>query len=299
VKDNWDGIAGLLREFRKILGVNIADMAGATGVAPEVYEDYETGDPAVPIGFLYKAAGRLGIDVTARLTGRDPRTHATIVCRAGRDIELVRNHEDGLPPDNNNDDDDNNNNDDDGFDEDDYEDTDEERFRPLRRKGLVVIDPEKRILEWQRSYSTGIDLFDRQHKEFIKLTNQLYAANAQGWKYSQAVFKKTIRWAVKHADYLRNEEKIMDRVNYPERKQHKREHREFVQEVLRQVQNFQAEQKTSAGDFVLFLRDWIQAHVGISDKNLGAYLVRLKREKVLGGIIMRVKRNAKQELIIG
>jgi hemerythrin len=90
----------------------------------------------------------------------------------------------------------------------------------------------------------------------------------------------------------------MERINYPEYKAHKKEHTDFVKEVLSQVQDFQADRKTSANDFVLFLRDWILAHVGVCDKKLGIYIIKLKKEGALSKMTMQVKKDSGQRVII-
>jgi hemerythrin len=106
-----------------------------------------------------------------------------------------------------------------------------------------------------------------------------------------------IRSAVDYVGYhFSTEEKIMERINYPEYRIHKKEHTDFVKEVLSQVQDFQAGRKTGANDFVLFLRDWILAHVGVCDKKLGIYIIKLKREGILSKMTMQVKRDSSQRV---
>jgi hemerythrin len=161
------------------------------------------------------------------------------------------------------------------------------------------MDPKKQIVEWHDSYSVGIRLVDDQHKELINLTNRLHAASVMGWENSKAAFMSAIRAAVDYVGYhFSTEEKIMERINYPEYKVHKKEHTDFVKEVLSQVQDFQAGRKTSANDFVLFLRDWILAHVGVCDKKLGIYLIKLKKEGALSKMTMQVKKDSDQRVII-
>ncbi|MDR1025461.1 MAG: bacteriohemerythrin [Treponema sp.] len=148
----------------------------------------------------------------------------------------------------------------------------------------------KQIVEWHDSYSVGIRLVDEQHKELINLTNRLHEASVQGWDKSKVAFMSAIRGMVDYVGYhFSTEEKIMERVNYPDYKVHKKEHSDFVKEVLRQVQDFQADQKVSANDLVLFLKDWVLAHIAVCDKKMGMYLIKLKREGALHNITMKVK----------
>jgi hemerythrin len=161
------------------------------------------------------------------------------------------------------------------------------------------VNPKKHIVEWHNSYSIGIRLVDEQHKELINLTNRLHEASVLGWDNSKVAFMSAIRAAVDYVGYhFTTEEKIMERVNYPDYKVHKKEHSDFVKEVLRQVQDFQADQKASANDFVLFLKDWVQAHIAVCDKKMGIYLARLKREGALHKITMKVKHHEGKRLTI-
>ncbi|MDR2135410.1 MAG: bacteriohemerythrin [Treponema sp.] len=152
------------------------------------------------------------------------------------------------------------------------------------------MNPKKQIVEWHDSYSVGIRLVDDQHKELINLTNRLHEASVLGWDKSKVAFMSAIRAAVDYVGYhFSTEEKIMKRVNYPDYKNHKKEHADFVKEVLRQVQDFQAGQKVSANDFVVFLKEWVLAHIAVCDKKMGIYLVKLKREGALHSITMKVR----------
>jgi hemerythrin len=152
------------------------------------------------------------------------------------------------------------------------------------------MNPKKQIVEWHDSYSIGIRLVDDQHKELINLTNRLHEASVMGWDKSKVAFMSAIRGMVDYVGYhFSTEEKIMERVNYPEYKVHKKEHSDFVKEVLRQVQDFQAGQKVSANDLVLFLKDWVLAHIAVCDKKMGIYLIKLKRDGALHRITMKVK----------
>ena len=155
------------------------------------------------------------------------------------------------------------------------------------------MNPKKQIVEWHDSYSVGIRLVDDQHKELINLTNRLHEASVMGWDKSKVAFMSAIRGMVDYVGYhFSTEEKIMERVNYPDYKSHKKEHSDFVKEVLRQVQDFQAGQKVSANDLVQFLKDWVLAHIAVCYKKMGLYLIKLKREGALHNITMRVKQEA-------
>ncbi|MDR1636505.1 MAG: bacteriohemerythrin [Treponema sp.] len=298
VAEDTGKIAGIMNVFRKAMEISADDIARDIGVPVEVYEKYERGDPDIPLNILYRISNRLRVDATVTLTGKEPWMKTVIVCEADKGVRMERYPEREEPDDETPDDEASREEKREKPAQKQGKEKAEQESRQIYRKGLTMA-PENQILEWQRAYSTGLHLLDEQHKEFIELTNELHAASRLGWKYSQGVFMRVIRYAVQHFQTnLRNEEKIMERTGYPEYKAHKREHVLFLKEVLSQVRDFQAGQKTDVKDFVLFLRDWILSHVGICDKELGVYLIRLKREGALSRIIMRVRRDSAQRLII-
>ena len=75
------------------------------------------------------------------------------------------------------------------------------------------------------------------------------------------------------------EEKIMERINYPEYSRHKKEHVDFVREVFIKVDDFKAGKILTPLAFVYFLRDWVLQHIAVSDKIMGMYLLALKKKR--------------------
>ncbi|MDR2177102.1 MAG: bacteriohemerythrin [Treponema sp.] len=295
-------ITSIIKEFRELAEISAADTAGELNVPLTEYEKYEAGNSDIPIGVLYRMAGRFGVDVEAVLTNKKSQTKIAIVCPAGGDIEVIRNPPPDLAGDGKTTGSFAGSEKESGHSRGDDKDASGNKQNQAGGSGYSngpLTDPKKRIIEWQRTYSTGISFFDEQHKEFISLINELHTARQMGWKQSQTAFMQVIRYAMRYFQTdLKNEEQIMERVGYPEYKAHKREHAVFLKRILDQAMAFKEGRKTDSKEFVLFLRDWILSHVCIRDRKLGLYLVKLKKEGNLSGIIMRVKMGADQRLII-
>ena len=152
------------------------------------------------------------------------------------------------------------------------------------------------IVAWNNSYSVGINLIDDQHRELIKLTNKLYHSCMLSRDNSRAVFMQTIRGAVDYIGYhFSTEEKVMERVGYPDFLVHRVEHADFVKTVLREVDDFQSGKKYVPQNFVYFLRDWVLTHIAVSDKKMGTYLVNLKKQGSLQNMTLKVKKVTKVE----
>ena len=104
------------------------------------------------------------------------------------------------------------------------------------------------------------------------------------------VFMDVLRGAVSYVGYhFSVEEKIMNRVNYPEFTAHKTKHNEFVKEVLKTVDEISKNVALNPLNFVMFLKDWVLAHIAVMDTALGKYLINLKHYGSLNSITLRVK----------
>jgi hemerythrin len=157
------------------------------------------------------------------------------------------------------------------------------------------------IVRWHNSYSIGIPLIDAQHQELINLTNKLYEGCMSGREASRVVFLKTIRGAVDYIGYhFSTEEKIMERVSYPyaEYIAHKQQHKDFVREVLREVDDFSSGKKFTPNAFVYFLKDWVLTHIAVTDKKLGEFLVDMKRRGGMRGMTIQIKQQANTNRMI-
>jgi len=150
----------------------------------------------------------------------------------------------------------------------------------------------KDIVTWHPSYSIGIKQIDEQHQLLIKLTNELFSSCLQGQEKTNSVFLKTIHKAVNYINYhFSIEEKIMEKVNYPEYAEHKTEHIDFVREVLIKVDDFTSGKRFTPLAFVYYLRDWVLNHIAVCDKKLGSYIMLLHKQGYLQKITLKVKKN--------
>jgi hemerythrin len=140
------------------------------------------------------------------------------------------------------------------------------------------------IVEWDDRYLIGIPFLDDQHKELIRLTNTLYESCLQGDEAARASFKEAIRATVKYVKlHFSAEEQILENIHYPELAAHKKQHEEFVRQVLEEVKNFEEGKKFVPNVFVRFLRDWTLTHIAVSDKQYAEYIMDLKKKGALKG----------------
>lgn len=72
MEPNIKDIANRIRALREDLGISMQEMAEATGRSTQEYALQEAGEEDLSFTFLYKCAGRLGVDVIELLTGESP-----------------------------------------------------------------------------------------------------------------------------------------------------------------------------------------------------------------------------------
>jgi hemerythrin len=258
----------IIPSFRERAGLSIVDASRYLSLPVETYERYENGDTEIPLRLIYRMAAIFGVDVDALLEGGSPRLRMRVVYR---DSKLrVERLEGGKPV------------------------TEKERLENYREQAMAT---RRKILDWHQP--TGMNFFDDPRKQLIDMTNTLYTVNLTGgWTYSRAIFEESLRHALRYFQDMKNEEQIMEKISYPGYRRHKNEHILFLKEIHRQVERYKANQTIDVKTFVLFLKDWVLSHMGVTDRSFIFYLTRLKREGHLAGIIMRMKRTPDNRVVI-
>jgi hemerythrin-like metal-binding protein len=144
------------------------------------------------------------------------------------------------------------------------------------------MDDQNVVVRWQDSYSVGVALIDGQHKELIRMTNELALGCRKGGIAAEAYFMKTIQGAVNYIKtHFYTEEVIMNRLGYPELEAHKKEHEDFVHQVLRNVREFEEKKNLVPLELVKYLQNWVLVHIARSDKKYGDFIDSLRDKGIL------------------
>lgn len=83
-------IAARIKELREISGFSLETLAKEFNVPLETYAKYETGSVDIPVGFLHKISGKLKVDMTALLTGEEPKLQNYSLVRKGKGASMDR-----------------------------------------------------------------------------------------------------------------------------------------------------------------------------------------------------------------
>jgi hemerythrin-like metal-binding domain len=135
------------------------------------------------------------------------------------------------------------------------------------------------FISWDSSYEVGIEMVDKQHKHLVNLTNQLYNACLGEKGELEEKFKEVMKELVEYVMiHFKDEEKIMEEINYPSIKEHKQKHEKFVKEILESVNAYRNGKQFVPNAFVRFLRDWLFNHILLTDKEMARYYLSLKEK---------------------
>lgn len=86
-------IARRIQELRDIEGVSHETLARELEIQPELYLKYESGETDIPVSVLLKIAQRFDVELTALITGEEPKLKVFSVVRKGKGLSIDRRKE--------------------------------------------------------------------------------------------------------------------------------------------------------------------------------------------------------------
>lgn len=130
-------------------------------------------------------------------------------------------------------------------------------------------------LKWTEELSVGYGLIDSQHKELFVRYNSLLDAckEGKGRDSITPVLEFMVEYVTKHFD---EEERFMEKYDFPEKNQHIEEHRELykhVNDVHKELQERGASVAVITSiNHTMF--NWLLRHVKQTDRKLGYFLAK-------------------------
>jgi hemerythrin-like metal-binding domain len=121
------------------------------------------------------------------------------------------------------------------------------------------------LVTWSDKYSMQIKEIDDQHKVLVGMINELHDAmkQAKSKEVSLEIINKMAEYTKFH---FSTEEKYMTRFAYPDYAEHKREHENFVENVIKFKEDYENGKAGVSYDILNFLKDWLVGHIQDSDK---------------------------------
>ena len=121
------------------------------------------------------------------------------------------------------------------------------------------------LIVWKRSYETGINKIDMQHRQLVGMINELFDGMKEnrGQRALEHVLDQLLGYAQKH---FTDEERIMREHHYPELEHHALEHLKLSSQVLELKDRHRNGERISTPEVFSFLQHWLQDHILREDK---------------------------------
>lgn len=128
-------------------------------------------------------------------------------------------------------------------------------------------------MEWSESLSVGVGAIDCQHRELINRANAFYAAlrKENGKEETIRVLNFLAAYVV---DHFRDEEAIQVRYSYPKYAEHKKMHKEFLDNVKIMQADIEQNGVTVAASSLIAMTvsNWLVNHISKQDKDIGRHI---------------------------
>ena len=127
------------------------------------------------------------------------------------------------------------------------------------------------IFTWSDTYSVGAPGIDAQHKKLFDLINSLHEAMSQG-KGKEALGKILDGLMDYTRVHFSDEEKMLEKVNYPDLAIQRTQHAAFVKKISDLQTDYKNGKVTMTLPMMEFLKDWLLNHILKVDKKYESYL---------------------------
>lgn len=136
---------------------------------------------------------------------------------------------------------------------------------PKATNGNGTNNDQSELMPWTSRLAIGINSIDDQHKELVRLINQLHSAmkNQSGVHEASRILDKLTDYTVFHFKF---EEDAFDKYGYAEVEQHKAKHKKLVTQIMDFKADLNAGRAGISMDLMLFLTKWLKEHILSEDK---------------------------------
>lgn len=127
------------------------------------------------------------------------------------------------------------------------------------------------LIVWNEQLRVGVDIIDAQHKELVRMANEL--ADAMKTGHGRDVLGKLFADLTAYtASHFATEERLMREHCYPAADDHRRQHDELRRTVAGLADKAKAGSVVVSLETMLLLRDWLSRHIQHSDRELARHL---------------------------
>jgi len=126
------------------------------------------------------------------------------------------------------------------------------------------------MIKWRDSYSVGVDKFDHEHMLLVDLINEMFiiVRDKRDISFLNDAISKLVNYTKIH---FGDEQKELERCNYPLLEEHKAIHKKLLQQVYEFQKRIKGEGEVLRTDLYLFLRGWLVNHILTEDVKYSKY----------------------------
>ncbi|MCB2181187.1 MAG: bacteriohemerythrin [Desulfobulbaceae bacterium] len=129
----------------------------------------------------------------------------------------------------------------------------------------------RKFITFSQEFSVGVSGIDDQHKKIMDFINQVHDAVKNDSPIAD--IKKILGDMAKFTvDHFATEEKYFDQFQYPETEKHKAVHKKLLTRVSDIITQINEGQDVNLIEVLTFLKDWLQNHILVQDKQYGPFL---------------------------
>ncbi|WP_018608497.1 bacteriohemerythrin [Uliginosibacterium gangwonense] len=131
------------------------------------------------------------------------------------------------------------------------------------------------LFKWSDDYTVGVAEIDEQHKELVRLLNDLHQAihERHGSDASRKILNELAEYTRVH---FAVEESLMRITHYPDFENHKKIHEALIQQVVELQNKLDSGTAKISFELLHFLKQWLMHHIVESDKLFGAFFTHSK-----------------------
>ncbi len=124
------------------------------------------------------------------------------------------------------------------------------------------------IIQWRSAFSVGVPELDEQHKKLVALIAEVQRILSDPSRKSQlgVVLKELVEYTKLH---FRTEEQLMAEMDFPDRAEHCRLHREMTKQIVEILLELKAGKELDPLKLFEFLRRWLVEHILHEDLKIG------------------------------
>jgi len=126
------------------------------------------------------------------------------------------------------------------------------------------------MFQWTSDYAVGVAEIDREHQWLFAAAEKMHQAMLAG--QGKEALRSLLTGLVAYAcDHISHEERLMERIGYPDLSGHRRQHVQLRAKVRELEARAAAGEATMTIEVAQFLIEWLKQHTISSDRRIAEY----------------------------